>query len=107
MTSPSEIPSADLHSSFNGIPSPEMPSTYLEQEHLLPSVIGRQFPYPDVARRRAFALASQLWDTHIRTTSQILEASADGSPNLDKSFRPLMPKGVAIRNVFAVCLPST
>ena len=89
MTSPSAIPSADLHSSSNGMPSP-----YLEQEHLLPLVIARQFPYPDVARRRVFALVSQLWDTHIRTTSQILEASADGSPNLDNSFRPLMPNSV-------------
>ena len=94
MTSPSEIPPADLHSSSNGIPPPEMPSPYLEQEHLLPLVIARQFPYLDVARRRAFALVSQLWDTHIRTTSQILEASADGSPNLDNTFRPLMPNSV-------------
>ena len=94
MTSPSEIPPADLHSSSNGIPSPEMPSPYLEQEHLLPLVIARQFPYPDVARRRVFALVSQLWETHIRTTTQILEASADGSPILDNSFRPLMPNSV-------------
>ena len=98
MTSPSELPSADLHSSSNGIPSPEMPSTNLEQEHLLPSVIAPLFPrpifYPDVARRQVFAFASQLWDTHIRTTSQILEASADGSPNLDSTLRPLMPNSV-------------
>ena len=98
MTSPSEIPPADLHSSSNGIPSPEMPSTNLEKEHLLPSVIAPLFPhpifYPDVARRQVFAFASQLWDTHIRTTSQILEASADGSPNLDNTFRPLMPNSV-------------
>ena len=94
MTSPSEIPPADLHSSSNGIPPPEMPSPYLEQEHLLPLVIARQFPYPDVARRRVFALVSQLWETHIRTTTQILEASADGSPILDNSFRPLMPNSV-------------
>ena len=75
-----------------------MSSTNLEQEHLLPSVIAPLFPhpifYPDVARRRVFAFASQLWDTHIRTTSQILEASADGSPNLDNTFRPLMPNSV-------------
>ena len=98
MTSPSELPSADLHSPSNGIPSPEMPSINLEQEHLLPSVIAPLFPhpifYPDVARRQVFAFASQLWDTHIRTTSQILEASADGSPNLDNTFRPLMPNSV-------------
>ena len=98
MTSPSELPSADLHSSSSGIPSLEMPSTNLEQEHLLPLVIARQFPYPvfypDVARRRVFALASRLWDTHIRTTSQILEPSADGSPNVDNTFRPLMPNSM-------------
>ena len=99
MTSPSEIPSADLHSPSNRLPLPEMPSTYLEQEHLLPLVIAPLFPYPvpypDVAgRRQVFAFASQTGDPHIRTASQILEASADGLSNLDNTFPPVMPNSV-------------
>ena len=99
MTSPSEIPSADLHSPSNGIPSPEMSSTYLEQEHVYPVVIAPLFPYPvpypDVAgRRQAFVFASQTGDPHIRTASQILEASADGLSNLNNTFPPVMPNSV-------------
>ena len=95
MTSPSEIPSAFLQLPSNGIPSAEIPSTFLGQEHSFPLVIAQLFPYsvpyPDVARRRVFAYVSKAWDTHIRTSSQILEASADDSTNLDNTFRPLMP----------------
>ena len=99
MTSPSEIPSADLHSPSNRLPSPEMPSTYLEQEHLLPLVIAPLFPYPVpypvvAGRRQVFAFASQTGDTHIRTASQILEASADGLSNLDNTFPPVIPNSV-------------
>ena len=95
MTSPSEIPSADLHSSSNGIPSPEMSSTNLEQEHVYPVLIAPQFPYPDVAgRRQVFTYAAWTWDTHIRTSSQIFEASADGLSNLGNTFPPVLPNSV-------------
>ena len=94
MTSPSEIPSAFLQLPSNGIPWAEIPSTFLEQEHSFPLEIAEPFPYPDVARKRVFACVSKAWDTHIRTSSQILEASADDSTNLDNTFRLLMPNTV-------------
>ena len=95
MTSPSEIPSAFLQLPSNGIPWAEIPSTFLEQEHSFPLEIAEPFPYPvpypDVARKRVFACVSRTWDTHIRILSQIMEASADDSTNLDNTFPPLMP----------------
>ena len=98
MTSPSEIPSSFLQLPSNGIPWAEIPSTFLEQEHSFPLEIAEPFPYPvpypDVARRRVFACVSRTWDTHIRILSQIMEASADDSTNLDNTFRPLMPNTV-------------
>ena len=98
MISPSDIPSAFLRLPSNGTASPELTSTYLEQVNSFPLVITEQFPYPvpelDVARKRAFKYVSLAWDTHIKTSSQILEASADESTNLDDNFRPLMPNSV-------------
>ena len=98
MISPSDIPSAFLRLPSNGTASPELTSTYLEQVNSFPLVIAELFPYPvpelDVARKRAFKYVSLGWDTHIKTASQILEASADESTNLDYNVRPLMPNSV-------------